>query len=309
MAGLTGARAFSRIHWSHPMRPPFQRLKARYLLVWLVVASVCAVVISGPPLVPASSAEPFAEGLLMWTLYGILFLLTVGHARRAGLRPGTLFDGAATQKEVWRLTLLSIPLVGVALASTYALFAPLALVWPDAVHAWLLDDIPVIYDPGPPFPLMGNILGVTGAAIAAPVVEEWYFRGLLLRRWTTKWGVTSGVIGSSLVFAVLHVDVVGAFVFGVAMCALFARYRSLWPAVVVHVANNVLVVLFVVVDAHSDLVVQATTVEQFRTAWWMLPVGMAMAAPWLGWLRSAWTPVASWRFESDAERAIMQQPG
>ena len=62
------------------MPSPFLRLRARYLLLWLVVSSVVAVVVVSPPLVPASSPEPLEEGLLMWTIYGLLVVLTFAQA-------------------------------------------------------------------------------------------------------------------------------------------------------------------------------------------------------------------------------------
>lgn len=289
------------------MLSPFLRLRARYLLFWLVVSSVAAVVVVSPPLVPASSPDPLEEGLLMWTIYGLLVVLTFAQARLAGLRPTSLFHTSASPRELTRLSTLAIPLVGVALACTYIVFAPLSVAWPGAVHAWLLDGVPVLYDPREP--AYANVVGATAATLAAPFAEEWFFRGLLLRRWAVKWSVTSGVVGSSLIFAVLHADVLGAFLFGVAMCGLHARYRSLWPAIVVHAANNILVVLLVMLDAHSGLVLQATNIEQFRAGWWTLPLGIVMAAPWLGWLRRRWAPIATWQFDRDAGRATMQPPG
>jgi membrane protease YdiL (CAAX protease family) len=290
------------------MLSPFLRLRARYLLLWLLVSSVVAVVVVSPPLVPASSPEPLEEGLLMWTIYGLLVVLTFAQARLAGLRPASFFHPAASPRELTRLSTLAIPLVGLAFIYTYAVFAPLSLVWPDFVQLWLLEDVPVLYDPR--VSAAANIVGVTAATLAAPVAEEWFFRGLLLRRWAEKWSVTTGVVGSSLVFAVLHADVLGAFLFGVAMCALYARYRSLWPSIVVHAANNGLVVILVVLDAHSDLVLQAATVEQFRAGWWAVLIGIVMAAPWLGWImRPRRITIATWQFDRDAGHAMMQPPG
>lgn len=290
------------------MGSPFVRLKSRYLLLWLVLSSLVGALVASPPTLPASSPEPLQQGILAWVTYLVLVALTMGQAWRAGLRPSDVVGAQVSASALGRMSMLSLPLLGMALVCTYGVFAPLSLIWPGAVHVWLIEDVPVFYDGGPPYPFLANLAGVTAVAIAAPFAEEWLFRGLLLRRWAAKWGITSGVVGSSLVFGVLHADIVGAFLFGVAMCALYERYGSLWPPIAVHAANNVLVAVLAVASEHAGIFEQPTTVEQFRSAWWMLIVGLLMAVPWLGRLRRVWKPIADWRFESPAEHAMMQPP-
>ena len=291
------------------MPSPYLRLKSRYLLLWLLLSSVGAAAITSPPTVPASSPQPLRLGLFVWITYVLVLMLTMLQARRAGLGParvlGKPVDGAA----LGRMGLLAVPLLGMALACTYAVFAPLSLIWPGAVHSWLIENMPVFYDSGPPYPVIANLAGVTAVAVAAPLAEEWLFRGLLLRRWIVKWGTTSGVVGSSLVFGVLHADIVGAFLFGVAMCALYERYGSLWPPIAVHAANNLLVTVVAVGGEHAGIFEQPTSVDEFRSAWWMLVVGLVMLGPALPWLRRVWKPIGNWSFESPTKHAIMQPPG
>ena len=273
-----------------------------------MLSSLAGALVASPPTLPASSPEPLRQGTLAWVTYSLLVVFTGLQAWRAGLRPGEVLGAPVSGSTLGRMSILAVPLLGLALLCTYGVFAPLSLIWPGAVHFWLIEDLPVFYDSGPPYPLVANLAGVTAVTIAAPVAEEWLFRGLLLRRWSEKWGITSGVVGSSLVFGVLHADIVGAFLFGVAMCAMYERYRSLWPAIAVHAANNVLVTILAVAGEHTGMFEQPTTVAQFRSAWWMLIVGLLLVVPWLGWLRRAWKPIADWRFESPGEHAIMQPP-
>jgi membrane protease YdiL (CAAX protease family) len=290
------------------MGSAFARLKSRYLLLWLVLSGLFGALVASPPTLPASSPEPLQLGVLTWVMYAALMLLTGLQAWWAGLHPGHILGARVSGTSLARMSVLAIPLVGVAMACTYGVFAPLSLIWPGAVHFLLIEDMPVFYDAGPPYSLLANLAGVTAVTIAAPFAEEWLFRGLLLRRWSAKWGITSGVVGSSLVFAILHADIVGAFLFGVAMCALYERYGSLWPPIAVHAANNVLVTLLAVAGEHTGLFEEPATVEQFRSDWWMLIAGLLLLVPWLGWLRRVWKPIADWRFESAAEHAIMQPP-
>lgn len=68
------------------------------------------------------------------------------------------------------------------------------------------------------FPFTYNVLQIFSLVIVAPVVEEIFFRGLILQRWSVKWGITPGIILSSLFFGILHpANPVGLSMFGSAI--------------------------------------------------------------------------------------------
>jgi len=81
------------------------------------------------------------------------------------------------------------------------------------------------------------------AVILAPLLEEIIFRGLIFSRLTKKWGMAWGMIVSSLAFAVLHLDPIGAFVFGVTTCVLYVRTKTLLVPMALHALNNLLVLV------------------------------------------------------------------
>lgn len=56
--------------------------------------------------------------------------------------------------------------------------------------------------------------------VIAPIVEELAFRGILLHRWTLKFGIHPALIGSALVFGVCHANPVGLSMFGLVMGVL-----------------------------------------------------------------------------------------
>jgi hypothetical protein len=85
--------------------------------------------------------------------------------------------------------------------------------------------------------------------VLAPLVEETLFRGILLNRWATKWGIKRAIAVSALTFAILHVDLIGAFVFGVCMSLLYLRTSSLWPPIIVHASYNAMVTAVMLIGA------------------------------------------------------------
>lgn len=87
------------------------------------------------------------------------------------------------------------------------------------------------------------LLLVTGAVLTA-VGEELLFRGVLFGWLRTHLAFWPAAVGSALVFGLFHglnVVLPVAFAVGVLCAALYERSRSIWPPVVVHLTNNLLV--------------------------------------------------------------------
>ena len=72
------------------------------------------------------------------------------------------------------------------------------------------------------FYLLIEIVMIT---ILAPIVEEFFFRGVILQRLIKKTSIWGGILISSLLFGILHADIIGAFVFGV-IAALVIYYEQ-----------------------------------------------------------------------------------
>ena len=288
------------------MADTFTGVKARYLFLWMIASLVVAIVTLAFAGVSSLNAEGDFDALWMggftWIFYGSLLTVTGLHARGAGVQMTAVYGRRPAARASARLALVALPMIGIALVSLYVVFAPLSLIVPEFVHDWLFEDIPEFYSAGPPYPLLANVLGISAATVVAPVVEEWFFRGLLLPRWTHRWGPISGVIGSSLVFSVAHADLLGAFLFGVVMCGLYSRYQSLWAPTIVHITNNVIAVVPVVLAAHGVLPTDAS-LESFRAAWWLPVAGVAMAFPWFVRVRKTWPSITDWRF-GEAQESV-----
>ena len=83
-------------------------------------------------------------------------------------------------------------------------------------------------------------------AIAAPVVEEFLFRGLLFPLLRGRMKVVAAVVVSALLFAALHllVPLIPALLMmGVVLALLTERYNSIVPSIAVHALNNGVVLI------------------------------------------------------------------
>jgi len=105
------------------------------------------------------------------------------------------------------------------------------------------------------------VLAVLAAVVLAPLAEELLFRGLLHRSLRTRLRIVPATIVSSVLFAVVHVDValsqplalVGLTVVGAVMAVAYERTGSLVVPVVIHAVHNAITVLAVVVTSRFDL--------------------------------------------------------
>jgi membrane protease YdiL (CAAX protease family) len=78
-------------------------------------------------------------------------------------------------------------------------------------------------------------------AIAAPIVEEFLFRGLLYPLLRGRMKVVVAVAVSALLFALLHFIpplIPALLMMGIVLAILVERYNSIVPAIVVHALNN-----------------------------------------------------------------------
>lgn len=96
-----------------------------------------------------------------------------------------------------------------------------------------------------------NFMDFIIAVIMAPIVEELLFRGIILHRFTIKWGVKWAILGSSIIFGFLHTDIVGAFIFAVVMCILYIKTASIFVPILAHMINNMLAYLMQIMSTFS----------------------------------------------------------
>lgn len=76
------------------------------------------------------------------------------------------------------------------------------------------------------------------SVIIKPILEELLFRGVFLSHLNNLYNPLKAMILLSALFAVFHFDPIGAFVFSIVTCLLTMKYNSLFPSVILHIANN-----------------------------------------------------------------------
>ena len=170
-----------------------------------------------------SRDSPLSKALFNLFLYGFFFLFNFGALSRAGLSYDRLFGTFPAWRTLGRYSLWVVPLVIVAIAATYLLFLPLSYVFPGFVKSWYLESSTImIWRRGDNY-ILANLVNYLTIVLVAPMLEEFFARGILLTRWTVKWGVPQAILASSAAFALLHTNFLGAFCFACAMAIFYIR--------------------------------------------------------------------------------------
>ena len=200
-----------------------------------------------------------ANGIL---LYGSIALVLLIRGRRTGLDWRRLF-GRSLGRDDAPLFGVVIPLAALSIGSFWVFWYPISFLAPNAVRG-ALDSLSMLMTPGSPMKVLGEGLII---AVVAPIVEEVFFRGVLLHRWATRWDLRTAIVLSSLLFAVVHFDPIGKFVFGLAMCALYLRTGSLWAPIAAHLVNNGIVFVMMAPAMLRGETPESYTLEAFRGDW------------------------------------------
>lgn len=83
-----------------------------------------------------------------------------------------------------------------------------------------------------------SILHVLFLVIVVPPAEELFFRGFLINRWTVKWDISKAVLFSTIVFAILHKNVIGALAYGFVLAIIYIKSQTLVTSIICHVLIN-----------------------------------------------------------------------
>lgn len=178
-----------------------------------------------------SSIKPASDLGVQWVIYALWGWWALRSATALGLSREELLARPNDRRD-WFFVLLVVPLLALSVS---------AMLLQGAILIKLLPAARAVLASGaadPPQPTTLAILGMLTGATVVPLVEELVFRGMLLRAWTARFGWRRALIGTSLLFGLLHQDLIGSVVFGVAMALLYRRTGSLLVSVITHATFN-----------------------------------------------------------------------
>ncbi len=223
--------------------------------------------------------SPLSEALSNLFFYGFFFLFQFRGLSRAGLSYRRLFGTFPTWRTLGCYALWVVPLVSIAIAATYILYLPLSYVFPGFVKSWYLEDSTMmIWKEGDNY-VLANAINYLTIVLVAPVMEEFFVRGILLTRWTVKWGVPRAILVSSIVFGLLHTNIIGGFCFACVMAIFYIRTKSLFVPISLHILNNLSAWIMVYLTMDLDTPASYQTIAEFQESWWIGLIALVISIP------------------------------
>jgi hypothetical protein len=267
---------------------PFLHIKARSLFLWAVLSIPVLIILYILAYAPASASEeidPFFDLFISssW-LYGLLILWGIGKCAQNRVDFGLLI-GRIPEGYRWLPVLGVVAILIVFSISTFWLFLYwIAVNFPDVAESEFFggDDFFVTSEFSQYWGIYNALVFIV-AVFVAPVIEEFIFRGILLTRWSLKWGPTGGILVSSLVFALLHADLLGAFTFGIAMSLLYLRTRTLLVPMMAHALNNLLAASLGALALASDAGESVSLAADLQPGLQLAVVGALVTLPFVLW--------------------------
>ena len=87
---------------------------------------------------------------------------------------------------------------------------------------------------------------IASAVIAAPVLEELFFRGMIYKRLRDIVNVKAAIVISALFFGAFHgnlVQLVYAFIIGLMLAYVYEKFKTIWVPIVFHMGANLISIL------------------------------------------------------------------
>jgi uncharacterized protein len=216
-----------------PVWSPFLVVLAAFLLVLVTQVLVVLVVeLAGGDIEGVSESDAATIGFTV-VLDLALIVCTVAVVNWLGSRPTAASFGLRMPE--WRSALGWT-------AATYATF------WVAAIVIGLLFGQPEEQDIVVDLKAEDSVLVLSGFAVMtcvlAPLAEEFFFRGFLLRVLLERTNAVIAVLVTGIAFGLVHLpsgDWIGTIVlslFGMALCVLFILTSSLLPCIMLHAFHN-----------------------------------------------------------------------
>ena len=241
----------------------FEQMKIRYFVLFGFIASIATIIVSS--LIYGSEFlenDTLFTNIFSYTILGVFpFIWFVLQFKKQNK---SIFDVIHFKNISHMLPIvifLTATLIVFSLGAFWLSSYILSFVFPSYVELLLQDDS-LYAGTGISFVLTAIYISFLG-----PIVEEYIFRGLLLKRLGAKINIVASIIITNILFGILHADIIGAFMFGFILSLIYLKTNNLLLPIIFHVLNNSIVTLLVIFDPPTpDFLNYVTITQIYETA-------------------------------------------
>lgn len=156
---------------------------------------------------------------------------------------------APKENKYTQFIFLGFSLLLVTSFTLHSVYYLISIVNPDYVIGIFTSDEKTLVDMSHPDVILDYSLYFLSLVVLAPIVEEIFFRGFLLERLSLKYGFYFSIAFGSLLFSILHTDILGAFIFSIFLCVVKVHTKSLYGPILIHASHNLF--LFITVLSYE----------------------------------------------------------
>lgn len=220
----------------------FEKIRGRTLVWCYVFTTIISTAIYSEihPIIYNDKEYRLPSGIYLIFFYSVFILIISSILFRSRLSYRNLFGKFPDWSTLRWYSLLTIPLLLFSLCTiciTYIFGQTLSLGF---TEWWFEEDAIAVVYPSTVKLLIANIFSIFCITIITPIFEEFFFRGILLTRWSIKWNNPKAIIFTSILFGLLHADMIGGIFFGYVLAIAYHKTKSLYVPICIHVLNNLI---------------------------------------------------------------------
>ena len=190
-----------------------------------------------------TNLENFYFLIISYSVLGIFPLIWFsGELKKQGKTFSDIVYIKGFRDYIQPIIILTITLIIFSLGAFWLFGFVLSNPFPGYIEVLLQEDII--------FPTNGILIFLMAfyICILGPFVEEFIFRGLLLKRIAKKSNIIISIFVTNILFAIMHGDIIGSFVFGFIASLLYLLSGNLLVPIAIHVLNNTFATLLIIFD-------------------------------------------------------------
>jgi len=192
----------------------------------IVGVSIVSMLVFSPVQIMLDKPEWGGIGMLLYYLLAMGAVFLYAHKRRKDTNNVSTYDFSSTN---WKLIVLV--LVGM-LAIQSSIISPIVALIPMADFMKAMLEQMMNIDP---------VVGLVMVVVAAPILEEIIFRGIILDGLLQKYSPSKSIFISAFLFGFVHLNpwqFIGALIIGVFSGWVYYKTRKLSLSILIHMLNN-----------------------------------------------------------------------
>lgn len=215
---------------------PFRLIRTRFLIIPILVSSACFIFIELLLYTRISLSKNVHSLIFYIWLYGTISMCIIMLCKEYKNLPGLIFKHLNKTQFYYVLILFCQYLIFILSLSCIVCYVVDSL-HIELKHSFFIDNFIKEFFKGNITVVITDIFIIV---LMGPILEEIFFRGILLNRFIVKWNVLTGILISSFLFAIYHMTVTALIQFcaGVIFSIIYLKTQTIYSTIILHILNN-----------------------------------------------------------------------